>query len=344
MSYAVEEVARLGDDDGVRIDLDDQVRVPLDDPDTFALIRSTRTLGHVPDRVAGAARAGRQVRPGDLRRPDHRHLAVPARPCQERHGHPVPQGPAGAGRARVPARDSALRPRETAGVVRLPRAGAADHLDVHRRHLAEADEARRALGARKARTRSRCGCGRGLARGYDAPPSTRSGRCSRRSRRSASARRTPRRSRCRPTSRPGSRPTTRRVPRRGAHPRPRHVPEAADPRRRPPVRHRGAAADVNVRRTTGRAAPTCAPLPGRRHGGWQRRGTASGWRWRRSRASPRRRWPGWWPAGPTARWPTSGTGPGCPPGRRAAGAHRRLRRALRAGVGGHRPVRPAAAG
>ncbi len=45
MSYAVDEVARLGDDDGVRIDLDDQTRVPLDDPDTFALIQSTRTLG-----------------------------------------------------------------------------------------------------------------------------------------------------------------------------------------------------------------------------------------------------------------------------------------------------------
>ena len=34
-------------------------------------------------------------------------------------------------------------------------------------------------------------------------------------------------------------------------------------------------------------------------------------------------------------------GRGGPPGGRAAGAHRRLRRALRAGVGGHRPVRPA---
>ena len=52
---------------------------------------------------------------------------------------------------------------------------------------------------------------------------------------SASARPTPRRSRCRPTSRPGSRPTTRRLPRRGAHPRPGHVPQAADPRRRPPA-------------------------------------------------------------------------------------------------------------
>ena len=45
MSYAVDEIARLGDDGGVPIDLDDQTQVPLDDPDTFALIQSTRTLG-----------------------------------------------------------------------------------------------------------------------------------------------------------------------------------------------------------------------------------------------------------------------------------------------------------
>jgi error-prone DNA polymerase len=43
MAYAVEEVARV--DGGEPIDLDDQTQVPLDDPDTFALIQSTRTLG-----------------------------------------------------------------------------------------------------------------------------------------------------------------------------------------------------------------------------------------------------------------------------------------------------------
>ena len=40
------------------------------------------------------------------------------------------------------------------------------------------------------------------------------------------------------------------VPRRGAHPRPRHVPEAADPRRRPPVRHRGARRSTSTSPTT----------------------------------------------------------------------------------------------
>ncbi len=42
MAHAVDEVERV---DGTRIDLDDRAQVPLDDPETFALIRSTRTLG-----------------------------------------------------------------------------------------------------------------------------------------------------------------------------------------------------------------------------------------------------------------------------------------------------------
>ncbi len=43
MSYAVDEVVRV--DGGDPIDLDDETQVPFDDPDTFALIQSTRTLG-----------------------------------------------------------------------------------------------------------------------------------------------------------------------------------------------------------------------------------------------------------------------------------------------------------
>jgi error-prone DNA polymerase len=42
MAHAVDEVVRVG---GAPIDLDDRQQVPLDDPKTFALIRSTRTLG-----------------------------------------------------------------------------------------------------------------------------------------------------------------------------------------------------------------------------------------------------------------------------------------------------------
>ena len=93
------------------IDLDDQTQVPLDDPDD---LRADPVDPHprlLPDRVAGAARAGRQVRAGDVRRPHHRHLAVPARPGEVRHGHPVPGGPAGLGRAGVPAPRPARRAR-----------------------------------------------------------------------------------------------------------------------------------------------------------------------------------------------------------------------------------------
>lgn len=42
MAHAVAEVERVT---GERIDLDDETQVPLDDPDTFELVRTTRTLG-----------------------------------------------------------------------------------------------------------------------------------------------------------------------------------------------------------------------------------------------------------------------------------------------------------
>jgi error-prone DNA polymerase len=42
MSHAVAEVERV---DGTRVDLDDELQVPFDDADTFELIQSTRTLG-----------------------------------------------------------------------------------------------------------------------------------------------------------------------------------------------------------------------------------------------------------------------------------------------------------
>ena len=50
---------------------------------------------HVPDRVTGSARAGRQVRARDVRRHHHRHLAVPARAGEKRHGDAVPRGATG---------------------------------------------------------------------------------------------------------------------------------------------------------------------------------------------------------------------------------------------------------
>ena len=42
MAHATAEIRRV---DGVEVDVDDREQVPLDDPDTYALIRTTRTLG-----------------------------------------------------------------------------------------------------------------------------------------------------------------------------------------------------------------------------------------------------------------------------------------------------------
>ena len=77
--------------------------------------------------------------------------------------------------------------------------------------LAQADEVRRALGTPKGQLEIEAWWRpAALARGYSRRTPTASGRCSRRSRRSGSARRTPPRSPCRPTTPPGSRPTTPR--------------------------------------------------------------------------------------------------------------------------------------
>ena len=78
--------------------------------------------------------------------------------------------------------------------------------------LAQADEVRRALGTPKGQHEIEAWWRPAALRARLLPrrPSTASGRCSRRSRRSGSARRTPRPSPCRPTTRRGSRPTTRR--------------------------------------------------------------------------------------------------------------------------------------
>ena len=92
MAHAVAEIERV---DGVEIDLDDEDQVPFDDPATFDLITSAKHPRRVPDRVARPARAGRQVRHRELRGHHHRHLAVPARAGQERHGHAVPRRQAG---------------------------------------------------------------------------------------------------------------------------------------------------------------------------------------------------------------------------------------------------------
>ena len=160
-------------------------QVPLDDEATFRLIRDEPHPRLLPDREPRPARADRQVRAGALRGPHHRHLAVPARPGQVRHDHPVPRGPARLEQDPLPPPDaSSRRSRETEGVVvfheqvlhdrrrddrgdpRPGRRGAphARHPDRARSEI----EALVAPGGPGPRLRRR-------------PTSTRSGRCSRRS-------------------------------------------------------------------------------------------------------------------------------------------------------------------
>ena len=108
--------------------------------------------------------------------------------------------------------------------------------------LAEADEARRALGDVEGMAETKLWFfPRALARGYSAPGrrgdlegprGVRVVRLLQGARRGVRAADLP--VRLAQGALPGA------LPVRGAHPRPGHVPQAADPRRRPPVRHRGA--------------------------------------------------------------------------------------------------------
>ena len=210
MAHAVAEIQRT---DGLEIDLDDEAQVPFDDPATYEMISSAKTLGVFQIESPGQRELVGKSGLDSLRGHHHRHLAVPAGAGQERHGHALPRGQAGLEDADLPPRRPAPDPRRHPGRGGLPRAGHRDDRPV-RRHLLR-------RGRREAaRARRRRGDGRDQAVVLPAGAgprllrcrwSSRSGRCSRRSRRSASARRTPRRSRCRPSSRPGSRRTGRRT-------------------------------------------------------------------------------------------------------------------------------------
>ena len=240
-------------------------RSPLDDAATFDADPLDAHPRLLPDRVARPARAGRQVRPGDLRRPHHRHLAVPARPGEVRHGHPVPARPAGLGDRRstsTPTCEPALA--ETYGVVVF-------HEQVLQ--IVARDDRLHAGRGRRGAPRAR--------RSPTASPRSASGSTRARSRQGYALRSVeqvwevlrafalvrvlqgPRRG-VRAADLPvglaqGAPPGG--VPGRGAHPRPGHVPQAADPRRRPPARDRGAAAR---RQRLRRAVPGRAGRPSRR--------------------------------------------------------------------------------
>ena len=316
----------------------------------------------LPDRVTRATRTGRQVRSRDLRRPDHRHLAVPARAGEVRHGHPVPAGPAEVGRAVLPgppAGTCAARDLRGGGV---PRAGAAAGLGHHR---LRAGPGRRGppgdgLAAGSARGRAVVatpGAGQRL-RPDRRRPDLGGAHGVRLVRFLQGARRGVRRAHL-PLGLAQD-PSPGGVPGRGAHPRPRDVPQAADPGRRPQPRYRGPAAGrEHLRRDlpgrAGRAGgaggadrageassgPGPARRPGVRHPGepGRREGDLRG------------------RAGPGGRRPPLpvvvgllAPGPGVPAGGRTAGAGGWLRLGLRAGrqpagpaSGRRHPPRPAAA-
>ncbi len=268
MAHALEQIELT---DRVEIDLDDEEQVPFDDA---GHLRDDQRGPHprcLPDRVAGTARAGRQVRHRVLRGHHHRHLAVPARPGQERHDHPLPRRQAGLEGAGVPPRGPAPDPRADPRRGGLPRAGDRDDRHVRRGHPRRGRRGAPGAGRRR---------GDGGVEAVVLPEGARPRLPPRARGEGVGGAGGVRVVRLLQGPRGGVRPADLPVglaqgqlagplPGRGAHPRPRDVPQAADPRRRPPVRDR-------------------RPRPRRqrqredlRRGAGRRRRTASGWRWRR---------------------------------------------------------------
>ena len=213
---------------------------------------------------------------------------------------------------------------------RLPRAGADDRRRDHRGHRWPRPTRCAAPWApRRGSSRSRPGGGRRRRPAATRRPmSTGSGRCSRRSRRSGSARPTPRPSPCPPTTRRGSRPTTRRPSSPACSPTTRACTPSGSSsttparlgiavlgldvnastgtyrieRVEPWRRSRPRGSWTRTTRASRRRTPTC-PTPAT---------TASGCPSPTSRASARPRWPASSPGSPTPGSPTSGTAPRSP--------------------------------
>ena len=241
MAHAVVEIERT---EGRHIDLDDEVQVPFDDPTTYSMISSRQDPGRLPDRVARTARAGRQVRDRGLLRHHHRHLAVPAGAGQERHDHALPRGQEGLEERQLPARRPAPDPRGHPGRGGLPRAGDRDDRPVQRVHLRRGRRV-----AARARRQGRHGRDEDLVlpAGARARLPAAGGGADLEGDRGLRLVRLLQgpRGRVRAADLPvglaqGALPGALHL--RGAHPRPGHVPQAADPRRRPPARHRRARA------------------------------------------------------------------------------------------------------
>ena len=237
MAHAVDEIERL---EGVRIDLDDEQQVPFDDEATFTMISAAKTLGcfqiESPGQRELVGKSGHRL----LRGHHHRHLAVPSGAGQERHDHPLPRGQAGLADAALSAPRPAPDPARHARRGGLPRTGHRDDRAVRRLRLRRGR--RGPAGARRRR-----GDGRDQAvvlpavDGAGISPSGRGGdledprvvrvvRFLQGPRRGLRATDVP--VRVAQGALPGPLPVRR------PDLRPGDVPQAADPRRRPPARHR----------------------------------------------------------------------------------------------------------
>ena len=141
IAHAIAEVQRV---DGIEVDIDEHR------PRRSGHLRAGAVHPHprlLSDRVAGSAGAGGQVRAGDLRRPHHRHLAFPPRSGEERHGDPLPGGPPGVARSRcICIRIWSLISRRPAASSSSTSRCCRSWRTMTKVSLAEADEARRALG------------------------------------------------------------------------------------------------------------------------------------------------------------------------------------------------------
>ena len=288
MAHAVELIRGTT---GVEVDLDDQQQVRFTDDDTYRMISAAKTLGvfqiESPGQRELVGKSGIDsfddiITDISLFRPG---------PVKSDMITPYLESKQGWKETDLPPRRPAPDPRRHPGRGGLPRAGHRDHREVR------ADQLRRGRRV-PARARRRRGDGRGQALVLPArgrPRLLRAGR-----RRDLEDPRGVRVVRVLQGARRGVRAADVPVrvaqgalagalPGRRAHPRPGHVPQAADPRRRPPVRdHRARPRRQRlgeaVRRRVARPARPRSP-PSRRRSPRPASPTAppgaSGWRWPR---------------------------------------------------------------
>ena len=237
MAHAIDEVERV---DGDHIDLDDESQVPFDDEPTFELVRSTKTLGcfqiESPGQRELIGKFGPRsfddliidislFRPGPVKS----DMIIPFLNARQGWKDPSYLHP-----TLVPALE------ETEGVVVFHEQVLMIVAETTGVTLAQADEVRRALGTPDGQKRDRGVVAPGGPGPRLRPRRRRQDLGGPQGLRVVRLLQGPRRS-VRPADLPvglAEDAPPGRLPRRGAHPRPRDVPQAAHPRRRPYLRHR----------------------------------------------------------------------------------------------------------